>query len=269
MKYINLAFVFVFITYLFLLGNRSGALPSNTGAPGEFTCGRSVCHDVPANNGSGSVLIALENDMTTYAAGDTQTISITLEDSPTVRNGFQILALDESEENVGEWILTEPDLMQVIDGFSGLQDRMYITHKEAGTSQSSWSFDWVAPESNQGDITFYVSVMATNNNAENTGDTLYNLSKTIEFDDAVATSELIQYDQFRVFPNPVQDWLQYEGTFEEPIRATVYDASGKQLRVFDLVDQGQQMNMSSLKAGVYSLLFEFENGVLARKILKF
>lgn len=268
MKYVNLFFALLCISTLFLMGNRSGALPSNTGAPGEFTCGRSVCHNIPANNGSGMVLIELDEDLDTYTAADTHTINITLENSPTVRNGFQILALDENDDNVGEWILTAPDLMQIINGFAPMQDRMYITHKEAGTSQSSWTFDWAAPEMDQGDITFYVSVNATNNNGQSTGDTLYNLSKTVAFNDAVATEELIQDDRFQVFPNPVQDWLQFYGSDETPKAAIVHDASGKKVSQFSIDLQEQSLDVSRLLPGVYTILFEFEEGVLARKFIK-
>ena len=268
MKYLNFAFLFLCISYLFLLGNRSGALPSNTGAPGELTCGRSVCHNISANNGSGMVLIDVEGGLETYTAADTHTISITLEGSPTVRNGFQILALDENDENVGEWLLTEPSIMQIVDGFAPLQERMYITHTTDGTQQSSWSFDWIAPADDQGDITFYVSVLAANNNAQNSGDTLYNLSKTVAFSDAVATSEIFEDDLFHIFPNPAQDWLQFSDREALPISALVYDASGKLIRHFSTLNAGQRLSLTGLKPGVYTIAFEFEEGLLARKFLK-
>lgn len=269
MKYVNLFFALLCISTLFLMGNRSGALPSNTGAPGELTCGRSVCHNIPANNGSGMVLIQLDEGLDTYTVADTHTISITLENSGTVRNGFQILALDANEDNVGEWIITAPELMQIINGFAPFQDRMYITHKEAGTNQSSWTFDWEAPEGNQGDITFYVSVNATNNNAQNTGDTLYTVSKTVTFNDPVATQELLRNDHFRLFPNPVKDWLQFDSQQSFPSTAVVYDNAGRTVRRYQIASHGQQLNMESLQPGIYTIVFEFAEGVLARKFVKY
>ena len=269
MKSIYLLFCGLLISAFFWLGNINGALPENTGAPGELTCGRSVCHNVPANNGAGNLIIDFDEDAPGYMAADTHTITISLENSVTTRNGFQILALNGNEDNVGQWILTQADQMQIVEGF-GFPDRQYVTHTMNGIEQSSWTLDWASPEQEEGDITFYVSVMATNSNGTNQGDTLYNMSKTIPFDEMVATHDQIdESDEWvTIFPNPVVDQLHIRNLKNQDFRLSLFGAKGEKLREFNLGEADFQLTIRDFQPGLYWLKFQSKQGFFSKKILK-
>ena len=269
MRYITLLFFGMSISIFFWLGNSTGALPENTGAPGDETCGRSVCHNIPANTGSGNIALVVNENDSTYIVGDSLSISITLENSGTTRNGFQILALNGDEENIGKWILTQPDEMKIINGI-GLPSRRYVTHTVEGVDQSSWTLDWGAPTEDAGDITFYISVLASNNNGNNMGDTLYTSSKTLAFQEAVATNEpIIDHENIvTLFPNPVNDILQIQNHQSESIQIALFDMTGRQLEMLDMDRLEGTLDLSPYPKGLYLLKFQLSDGFFSRRVIK-
>jgi hypothetical protein len=59
--------------------------------------------------------------------------------------------------------------------------RQYIEHTDAGTfpgtqGGASWTFNWVAPSSDVGPVTFYAAGNQANNDGLNTGDEIYTAS---------------------------------------------------------------------------------------------
>ena len=64
-------------------------------------------------------------------------------------------------------------------------DAQYIGHTSTGTAagqqdSQTWTLRWIAPASSLGNVTFYASGNAANNNGENTGDNGYKTEVTIE-----------------------------------------------------------------------------------------
>lgn len=170
----NLAlFSFLLIATLVLNINytesSSGSAPIvRTGAPGESNC--SGCHSGAQNPISGTTNIALnfDNGNTEYEAGQTYDITISVSDASKVRFGFSSTVLDSSNQPVGTLIRTNTNNTSL--GNSG--GRQYLGHRSAGSNQS-WDFQWQAPASAQGDITFYIAAVAANNMGGNNGDNVY------------------------------------------------------------------------------------------------
>jgi uncharacterized repeat protein (TIGR01451 family) len=169
----------------FLLSNNSGTRPVHafaagppagyTGAPGEVAEACAECH-VPPDAGTGHISISAPQ---TYIPGQTYSITVTHANPDLTRRrwGFELTALDTSDEKAGE--LQNPDgLTQVLNN-SGLGGaRQYIEHTASGTfigqqNGASWTFNWTAPATDVGPVTFYTAGNQANNDGNTSGDYIY------------------------------------------------------------------------------------------------
>lgn len=208
MKRLFTQFLFLFglITYLALLGNRSGSPAGRTGAPGETTCGTSSCHNVTDNTGSATISLTINEEQTSYQLGETHKITIAIDGAQVEgRNGFEIVALDASDNNVGEWILAGADKRERSSG-----GRNYITQTTDGSAQTAWEMDWKAPTEDAGAITFYVAVNDANNNGGRTGDDIYTTSLAVEAELTSSIKDISSLSRSSIYPNPVEEQLNLE-----------------------------------------------------------
>jgi hypothetical protein len=94
--------------------------------------------------------------------------------------GFQLTAVSRaSGKRAGDLVATDEKTTQVIDGDLG--DRQYVEHTYGGmgagkTGGQSWTFAWVAPAHDGGDVAFYAAVNAANLDGSNGGDRIYTRS---------------------------------------------------------------------------------------------
>lgn len=245
------------------LGNSDGALPQNTGAPDDLTCGRAPCHNVPANVGEATINIDVEDGSEVYQPGGTHTLTLTISDAQSPRNGFQIVALDENDENIGAWILTAPGEMKIIDGI-GLP-RKYVTHQAAGNLQNSWTLDWQAPQEAMGDITFYASVLDANNNGNNMGDAVYTTSNTLSAE-VSSRVESLKENSVKIYPNPARQQVYIESP--DLLQGVgLYDIQGREIQHILPTNQTVAIDLSYLKAGIYFLRMYRKNGFSVEKLI--
>jgi hypothetical protein len=139
----------------------SGADPGYSGAPGDSTC--IACYGTKLNSGSGSVTLQFANG-TTYTPGQTQLVTVTIADPTAKRWGFEASPrLASSASSTGAGSMAPTDSFTQIAGTQGTIQ--WITHTLAGTrngttSGVSFQFNWTAPSSDAGSITFYVAANA-------------------------------------------------------------------------------------------------------------
>ena len=179
----------------------NGAPAASTGAPDEKHCATSGCHsDFPINSGTAELSFFIENNITQYEAGKTYPITVSISNPGTVRFGFQVVALKNSDNsNAGTIKLLETQRTQITDGYGTMSDRKYITYTYAGTNAFSpglgkWTFEWTAPETNAEDITFYVASISANNDGTDAGDYAYTKKITLDAPPVIPVS-------WSVFPN--------------------------------------------------------------------
>jgi len=154
------------------MAHTSSNIPpvSRTGAPSEGNC--SGCHSGNLNTGSGTVIFSM--DGLAYIPDSTYTTSLQMLDGNKTRFGFQVTALDNNNNMAGSFTVTNPANTA---GQSNI-GRGYVSQKSANTN-NTWSFDWTAPNSDIGPVTFYVAGNATNNNSSTSGDNVYTRSFTV------------------------------------------------------------------------------------------
>lgn len=153
----------------------SGPPPGYSRAPGEEPEACAECHLSSGDPGSGQISITVPP---TYVAGQTYQITVTHTnpDSTRRRWGFQLTALDPADEKAGELQSTSV-LTQVITGGPG-GNRQYIEHTSSGTfidqqGGASWTFNWTAPGTDVGPVTFYAAGNHANNDGNTSGDFIY------------------------------------------------------------------------------------------------
>ena len=229
MKIIFTRFLFFFgiIIYLALLGNRSGAPAGRTGAPGETTCGTTNCHNTNPNLGSATINFTLNENQTTYQVGETNSIAISIDNAQEAgRNGFEIVALDAANNNIGEWIISGGNLRERTGG-----GRTYVTHTTDGSAQNAWEFEWVAPDEDAGPITFYLAVNDANNNGGRTGDDIYLDTLSVEAAIVSSVKEISSLTASTIYPNPVNRWLNLTIDLTETteLKGTIHNIFGQNL----------------------------------------
>ena len=148
---------------------------ANSGGPGQGYAHNAPnmnnctqCHSGSVNSGNGSVTFT--NLPESYIPG--QTYSIGVEVSGDHERGYGFQAIAQSGDNVaGEISLNSNSSNAEMTG-------NYVQHS-ARTTSGSWVFDWVAPSSDVGEVTFSASGLATGGNNGNGGDDVYTVSSSI------------------------------------------------------------------------------------------
>ncbi len=174
-----------------------------TGAPGEGTC--IGCHytygganSVP-NLGPGRVQIT--GLPAYYTPGQVYTVTVTViaNESAVKRWGFELTVLDAQGSSTTVGTLTVTDVPRVLKRNGSILDqpRVYLSHNdEAGTNlghggANSWSFDWTAPNSNAGEITFYATGNAADGQVTPEGDYIYATLATTKPPAPIITSQAL------------------------------------------------------------------------------
>jgi uncharacterized repeat protein (TIGR01451 family) len=146
-----------------------------TGAPNEEPEACAECH-VPPDAGTGQISITAPP---TYVPGQTYPITVrhTNPDQTRMRWGFQLTVLDPSDEKAGNLQSTDV-FTQVLNNAGPGGSRQYIEHTSAGTfvgqqNGATWTFNWTAPATDVGVVTFYAAGNHANNDGNSSGDYIY------------------------------------------------------------------------------------------------
>src|ERR1043166_8386973 len=147
-----------------------------TGAPQEEPEACAECH-VPPDAGTGRISITAPQ---TYVPGHTYPVTVTHTNAdPTrLRWGFELTVLDNaSDEKTGE-LQGIDGTTQVLNNAGPGSARQYIEHTAVGTfvgqqNGASWTFNWTAPSTDVGPVTFYAAGNQANNDGNTSGDYIY------------------------------------------------------------------------------------------------
>lgn len=147
--------------------------PANTGAPGEGSC--SNCHR-GANNPPGSVRIT--GLPQSYETGRQYNLTVTVAETGKMRWGFQITAIRDDGSAAGTFTVTDSGRTQLVNGSVGGRTRNYVQHTANGTQRgtrdtANFTFNWTAPTSDVGRITFYATGNAANGDGSSGNDNIY------------------------------------------------------------------------------------------------
>jgi hypothetical protein len=111
-----------------------------------------------------------------YVPGTTYTITGTVTSPGRTIFGFEISPQNPNGTLVGSLVITNATATKIVG-------TKYVTHTQAGnsgTNTRSWSFNWTAPTTGVGPVTFYGSFLGGNSNGSTSGDLTYITSTTFQ-----------------------------------------------------------------------------------------
>jgi hypothetical protein len=163
----------------------AGPMPGGSGVPArgafgaEPTC--TVCHDGFLLNPDREGSVAIEGLPKRYSPSARYLLRIAVRHraAEVQRFGFQLTAVGVSGAGAGEFALTDPERTQVV--IDPTSARSYLEHTLAGTApvragEAAWSFEWIAPSADRGDVAFFAVANAANQDGSKAGDRIYSTS---------------------------------------------------------------------------------------------
>ncbi len=254
-----------FLLCLALMSNSGGRAAvggqGTTGAPGEGTCGNPGCH--AAGNFDPTVNIAVLDDngeaIMEYYPNQTYKVSVTINAGSGNPSGygFQILALDDADNDLSVWSNPSSNAQLV-----SLGSKNYVEQQGPSTS-NTFEVEWTASTDGLSSVNFYVSGNAINGNGSPGQDGTATASLSIPRA-VLSTHNLAQEVNLSVSPNPVMDRLSIDlSTDFNDIE--VIDLTGKVI----LQSTDSQIDVSSITAGTYIVKVNLQEGKVATtKIVK-
>lgn len=246
-----------------------------TGAPGEFDC--TGCHTSNiVNTGGGSVTISSPN-LTNwqYVPGQVYQIDVTVAKTGAPLFGIGFEALRSTGANGGTLSITNSTETQLKNANIGGNNRTNVVHKQNGglsIDSHTFSFNWTAPATNIGNITFYTAGNAADNQGDSLGDYIYKTSRLVT-PSVVGISEAGFENGIKVYPNPVSTELNITcAPLKKLTSVYIADLKGNVVYTHKFTNPAGsfQMTNPSLKNGFYLLNFMLNDGSKGvKKILVF
>lgn len=251
-----------------LHANAGGSPVGKTGAPGDQNC--TQCHSGAVQSGQGinSVIVADGfTPVSSYQPGMTYNVAVSLTTSSN-RNGFQIVALNSSNAQAGSITIIPSSGTQLLNGSAG---KKYVTHTSTGNQQSSWAFQWTAPATNEGDVTFYLATNETNVNGTSSGDIIrlsqHTIGSTAEIKETTADMNLQL--AYQASNNSLS--VSYSSLAAGISSVNITDLGGKsvfaeEIGMTTIGENKHSLKLPEMKSGVYIVHVNVNNRFTSKKI---
>lgn len=245
----------------------TGSPGGKTGAPIDGVC--TDCHEGTVQNGSAmnTVVISDQNGpVTEYTPGMDYEVTISMATN-NAKNGFEIVPLASDNTQAGT-VSTIDNNTQFID----LGATKRITHDFAGNSLTSWSFAWTAPNTNVGDVTFYLATNLTNGNMGGNGDAIF-ASQHVIGSTASISNNIVKLGIQSVYdPTTMSICLTIDSKASGETSINIIGLDGKSVQFEKLgkVSVGETQKMIKLDGGipkgVYVLHVNVGNNFTSKKV---
>ena len=234
------------------LRNGSGAPPGYTNSPGD---GQNCSHCMGGTAVAVTGWITSDVPVTGYVPGNTYTITVTA--TGTGNKGFEVSPQDNAGNLIGS--------LTAGTGTKLVGSGKYVTHNQSGSSNpKTWTFQWTAPVSGAGDVTFYGSIAVGKPNTKTTTMTV-----------SQSTVGIIENAQrsFTVFPVPAHEGITVSFYLPSPGNVTLDLLSQKGQIVLNLIEGSFPMGIINRNftidepAGIYFLRLNIAGQDLVRKVI--
>lgn len=246
---------------------KDGAAPGYTGSPGDSLKNCTACHGGDAIKVEGWVQSNIPSSG--YIPGERYTITPINYESGATRFGFEVSPQDLKGNLLGQMIITDTLRTKFVGG------EKYVTYTANGIDGQdsvAWNFDWIAPATGTGDVTFYGGFNSNYDNHKD-NDKTYLSTLTVKEKISSSVSDLSEIiSEFKLFPNPTSDFVSVNLDLKEKSRVTIdiSDLSCKQ--VTSLVDEdlsgnfSKKFSTSQLTNGTYLVRFKIGNQSTFKKL---
>lgn len=202
-----------------------------TGSPNELLC--DDCHSSFSgpNVGSGTIYLTSTMSNWQYVPGQTYTVNAIVKHMGRSLFGIGLEALTSTNMNAGTIQITNSAKTQIkTKTISGVTRNNLVHTLNGGSSADSmvFTFNWVAPATNVGNITFYFAGVAANGDGDEANDYVYNSSKLVT---PASTTSLIENSSaksaMKLFVNAEKNIvLNYSSSVAAAPRVEIYDLAG-------------------------------------------
>lgn len=270
--------LFVNFTYM----KSAGAHPGATGAPGDGSCADAGCHtgNVVQNDTKVNALI-FQTDDSTYVPGQTYLVKIRVTNAGVKRFGFEIGSLFESNnKNAGMLKVVEVNRTQLLSHKINNDTRYELTHTQNGntpqtTGTIEWTFNWVAPATNQGNVIFYYATNSANNNAQVTGDNICLSTFKVKPAGSSGIDQFMNSSEVFTFYDPNEHALDIRYTLKKEsfVKITIADGLGQEVYTTTGEQKGQgtsteKIALPSIASGIYYVNLQCGNSnQLTKKVM--
>jgi hypothetical protein len=244
-----------------------------TGSSGETTC--SSCH---AGSSTGSVYLTSTMANWRYVPGQTYTINVIVKQTGKPLFGFDFEALTSANANAGTMTVTNSAKTHILTKTVSSVSRNNMVHQlNAGLHADSavFTFNWTAPATNIGNVTFYYAGVAANNNgSDGSGDNTYTGSKVVSVASLTGVNEIKnELSALKVSTLDAEHKLLITFNATETSNAIVslYDLSGREIAHINkgtvrAGDVSMEMDLpGSINNGIYIVTVNAGSQILSRK----
>lgn len=245
----------------------TGSPGGKTGAPIDGVC--TDCHEGTVQNGStmNTVVVSDQNGpVSEYTPGMDYEVTISMATN-NAKNGFEIVPLTSNNTQAGT-VSTLDNNTQFID----LGTTKRITHDFAGNSLTSWTFAWTAPNTNVGDVTFYLATNLTNGNMGGDGDVIYASQHVIGSTAGITdhTGKLGIQTFYDPYTESISLIINSKSSGETFLNIVASDGRTLQFEKLGKVDAGENQKMIKLDNGIskgtYVLHVNVGNNFTSKKV---
>jgi hypothetical protein len=244
-----------------------------SGDPARITCAIIGCHfgtalqfgpgELTLNMGETTAGMAPMSGQS-YSPSQTYYIELkpNIANGSTPRYGFQMTALTAGGTMAGAFTIVSAGR----NSAEALLSRNYIGHKNAN-SNGDWVFQWTAPSSDSGAITFYYACNLANGDNATSGDNIYTGTVVLNYGPSTnISSPGSSFESLNLYPNPAKDFvmLSFANASDNLVNISLYGLDGKKIQSQDFNAQSAVVNNiryqlpASLSPGIY--LLELEGG---------
>ena len=228
----------------------------NSGSPGDGAdC--SACHSgsVTTNNAWLTTNIPSNG----YIAGQTYTLSITTSGgAAATKKGFSIACENSSNTDVGTFLVT--------DATNTVFFMDHVSQTATGNGMTSWSFDWTAPASGSGEITFYSSCVYDGYSGGVVNSSASFVEATTGINDFA-----IDY-QISTYPNPTTDVLNVKipGLENQLVQVSIFSITGQQVFASEMFASNlmnRSFDVSEYESGIYIIKISGDHGMVSKRFI--
>lgn len=239
------------VSAFLLMASSTGRTDARSGSPGDNGASCIACH----SGGSSGVSATISSNIPAEGYSLNTDYTITVNKSSSAAGGFQLVAENSSNSKVGSFTA----------GSGSRVSGNRITHNNP--NNSSWTFTWKSPSTDQGNIRFYSSVVIANGDGSNgSADKAINISTNGA--SVLGVSEAKRLD-FEMYPNPGSEKLTIQlPSGSDNAKIEFYDAIGRLAMSQKITSSKKEINVNQLSKGIYILKVLSDNKIGSQKFIK-
>ena len=219
-----------------------------TGSPvSDAAC--SMCHSAGANFSTVAEITIKDSNgviVSEYIPGAKYVLTVGVQSSGNSGHGFQVTGLLDNNNSAGTCNPITAHTQK-----TGLNNRWYFEQSSLATG-GLYEMEWFAPQSGNGNVTFYGSVLSANGNNGKTGDEYKSIpSLLITESTTTSIANLNSGMNVKLYPNPVKSNLNVSVSNSEIENVEVFDLNGRLVFSKEVKTSFTQLNMAELVNGKY------------------